>query len=532
MKITRIEVENFRSIKNYDFEVSDFNIFVGQNNHGKTNLFEAINWFDSGKTELSNYHNHETGSKIKVRVHYKNVQAVLELLENEAYKNAIKGVLGDSDEFVMEKTSEDDKRAMIVNGVNVGNPRGIDSALNYFLPKIEYVTTRIRLSDVSGYKAKSPIAEMLSGVLADVIQHDEKYKDFLKLFDELFNAPGSIFRTAVDDLETKVEFYLQKQFSEETVVDFKIQDPKLEDMLKGFETEIDDGIKTKAENKGDGMQRAIMLAIIQAYADYRKDHGIARNFIFLIDEAELHLHPSAQRSLKQALRDIVDNGGQVFVNTHSSIFANEKYTNQKIYNVKKITGSSGLEEVKTEQQQLDSVYQLLGGSPSDLLLPSNFIIVEGQTEYQFIRKIIDQFYIDNNKCNNIKIIFARGDAEKQKEIYHAIHQCYTPLLTNGVYKDRVVFLFDKPNTIQDSKFTTFKTNHPWLIDNEHIHILPVGTIEEYYPDSWKKNKDEINDDEKVSYGISVAEAISFEDFKDKMPVVYNMLEKAIEKGYQ
>ena len=54
------------------------------------------------------------------------------------------------------------------------------------------------------------------------------------------------------------------------------------------------------------MQRAIMLAIIQAFAKYRRDNGIGKSFTFLLDEAELHLHPSAQRALKIALNDIVD----------------------------------------------------------------------------------------------------------------------------------------------------------------------------------------------------------------------------------
>ncbi len=532
MKITRIEVENFRSIKKYDFDVSGFNIFVGQNNHGKTNLFEAIDWFDSGKTVDSNYHKYIKDNPIKVRIYYDDVQSTLDSLENEGYKNAIKGVLGNDDNFIMEKTSENDKRAMIVNGEDVGNPRGFDSALNYFLPKIEYVTTKIRLNDVSGYKTKSPIAEMLSGVLSDVIKRDPKYREFLNLFDELFNSTGSVFRDSVSDIEEKVEFYLKKQFSEGTTVNFRIQDPKLEDMLKGFETEVDDGIKTKAENKGDGMQRAIMLAIIQSYADYRKENGIAQNFIFLIDEAELHLHPSAQRALKHALRDIVENGGQVFVNTHSSIFANEKYENQKIYNVKKKDGVSTLTSVEKEQERLDSIYSLLGGSPGDLLLPSNFIIVEGQTEYNFLNKIRERFYGENAKCNNIKILFARGDTERQREIYHAINQCYTPLLTNGVYKEQVVFLLDLPNSEQRESFTDFKETHPWLIEGEHIHVIPFETIEEYYPGEWKKEKGELPNEEKVSYGISVAENITFDDFKTQMSVVYNMLEKALEKGYE
>lgn len=45
MKITRIRIENFRSIKETEFITSDFNIFVGQNNCGKTNFFEALEFF-------------------------------------------------------------------------------------------------------------------------------------------------------------------------------------------------------------------------------------------------------------------------------------------------------------------------------------------------------------------------------------------------------------------------------------------------------------------------------------------------------
>ena len=48
MKIKRIKIENFRSIKQTEFTTSDFNIFVGQNNCGKTNFFEALEFFFNG----------------------------------------------------------------------------------------------------------------------------------------------------------------------------------------------------------------------------------------------------------------------------------------------------------------------------------------------------------------------------------------------------------------------------------------------------------------------------------------------------
>src|SRR2546426_11865045 len=45
MRIGRVRINNFRSIKSADITPSKFNVSVGQNNHGKTNLFEALDWF-------------------------------------------------------------------------------------------------------------------------------------------------------------------------------------------------------------------------------------------------------------------------------------------------------------------------------------------------------------------------------------------------------------------------------------------------------------------------------------------------------
>lgn len=537
MKISRIEVENFKSIEKYDFTVTDFNIFIGKNNHGKTNLFDALDWFDSGKTESSSYRNNDHTLVIKVRLHFIGVQETLNLLEEGAYKTAMLNGLEGADEFIVEKDSESDKRVLIVKGVTKPNPRGFDAALNYFLPKIIYVTTKQRLSDVAGYKSKSPIAEMLGDVLKDMVDNEPKYKQFLELFDDLFNESDSIFRKSVNSLQTRVEFYLAKQFDEAAEVKFRIENPAIEDMLKKFETEVDDGVKTKAEHKGDGMQRAVMLAIVQAYADFRKEKGIARTFTFLIDEAELHLHPTAQRALKNALREIVENEGQILINSHSPIFANELFPNQRIYKVEKETGISQVNEITTEQEQLDSIYQLLGGSPQDILLPSNFIIVEGQSEFELLKKIIEKIYKGNKKCSAIKVLFARGDHEKQKDIYHCIHQCYTPLLTNGVYKTKVVFLMDKVDPAKQGSFDTFCAKHSWLINGEQLHMLTVPAIEMSYPAPFTKTKAEVDamtdPKQKVALALEVADSINtLEEFEEQMPAVYKMMNKAVDLAYE
>lgn len=52
MKICCIKVDNYRSIKHVDLKLSKFAVFVGQNNHGKTNFFEAIQWFYTAKKPI------------------------------------------------------------------------------------------------------------------------------------------------------------------------------------------------------------------------------------------------------------------------------------------------------------------------------------------------------------------------------------------------------------------------------------------------------------------------------------------------
>ena len=80
-------------------------------------------------------------------------------------------------------------------------------------------------------------------------------------------------RVELNKLGTQVEIYLQKQFPDGTSVKFEVNPPHFTDLLKSFDTIVDDGVETKAEDKGDGMKRAIMLSIIKAFADYRKSRG-------------------------------------------------------------------------------------------------------------------------------------------------------------------------------------------------------------------------------------------------------------------
>ena len=343
MHIKRIVVDNFCSIKHADVEVSPLNVFVGQNNHGKTNLFEAISWFYSGKGDIDELRFGRSGNEnVSVEITLEGVQDGLKRMKNDKNRLSIENVVGKVNTLRVLRSSGkgaktrsiwlDDKAEW-----REKNPAGFDPAFNDFLPVFEYVNTKTTLGDVSKYGRATPISSMLSGVLTAILEGSEKYLQFKTTFADLFGADDSEVRIELDNVSGQVEIYVRKQFPDCAKVKFEVTPPIFEDLLKSFQTSVDDGIPTEASQKGDGMQRAIMLAILQTYADFRrKNEAAGKTFLFFIDEAELHLHPTAQRSLKKALEDLSKRGDQVFINTHSSVLVADEAIGQSIFRVEKI----------------------------------------------------------------------------------------------------------------------------------------------------------------------------------------------------
>ncbi len=537
MKIENIKIKNFRSIKEVDIKPEDFNVFIGQNNHGKTNFFEAIEWFYSPKGNLEDIKRKGASDdeEIEVELIFSGVKDGINKMKNEKKKTTMEKIIKDTDTIKIKRTSENQKSRSIFKAEDekwVSAPTGFDGALNDLLPKLEYVKTQTNLKDIIKYGKNTPIADMLSDVLEIILEEDKKYREFKETFEKLFRDSDSKVKQQLDGLSNQVKLYLVKQFSECTKVEFRVNDPVFEDLLKNFETKVDDGVETSAEEKGDGMQRALMLAIIQAYADFRNKKGEkAKNFIFLIDEGELHLHPTAQRKLKDALLDLSRRGDQILINTHSSVLVTDDVEEQAIFKVEKhkMITNIGLAQ---ENEKPYLIFELLGGSPADLLLPNNFLIVEGKSDLLFIRKIIERFYDDKVK---IQIVYSEGDYKKQSRSLDGINTVLVPLNTSPLYKKSLVVLCEEPQNDRKKGFESFKKSYKHLVDNKQFFELPNKSIEEYYPEPWEKTKEEVKEmkcEEKKELAEKVASEIDKKVFEDNMIVIYSSLLKCWELAYK
>jgi recombinational DNA repair ATPase RecF len=500
MKITNIKIENFRSIKQTEFGTTDFNICVGQNNCGKTNFFEAIEFFFNGIGRGGSVEDlkfkRETANEIIVEVSFSGAIAGAAQMQNQANKTKIEAALNGSDTVMFRRTSTvPNKRKMFVGGTEVQPGTGFDAALNDFLPKFEYISTKQYYDSVAKYAKTTPIGIMLSGVLTTILQGNQQYQEFQAKFRELFEDDNSQIKAEFEAIGNKVKFYLEKQFPDTTKVKFEVSAPAFDDLLKNFETTVDDGVETLAEEKGDGMQRALMLAIIQAYADFRKlNDDLGKSFLFFIDEAELHLHPTAQRKLKNVLHTLSQSTDQVFINTHSSVFVADNYAGQTIFKVEKSSGETEI-EATTELEKPYIVFELLGGSPSDLLLPKNFLIVEGQSEFELLTKVISRFYSDRPP---IQIIKANGDIDQAERTINAIEKVFIPL-NSSIYRSKFVILTDQPSAQTQGGVAQFLQTYPDLQTNNQFFQLPLRDIEQCYPNqadptyvNWRKSQAELD----------------------------------------
>lgn len=541
MKIKRISIENFRSIKQANISVSDFNIFVGQNNCGKTNLFEALEFFFNGyKGDIRELiFKRSSDLEMSVEIEFSDIQDGLSKMQNEKNKTTLSSKLGDADTACIRRSSKDiKKRKLYICGNEVVPGTGFDAALNDFLPKFEYITTKQYYDSVAKYSKTTPIGAMLSNVLAAILQTNQQYKEFQEKFSALFESDDSEIKTEFDRIGNNVKAYLEKQFPDTSKVRFEVTQPAFEDLLKNFNTDIDDGIETSAEEKGDGMQRALMLSIIQAYSDFRKQNEDAgKSFLFFIDEAELHLHPKAQRQLKEVLYDLSKDTDQVFINTHSSVFVADNCTGQSIFKIEKSSGETSISEVN-ESEKPYIIYDLLGGSPADLLLPNNFLIVEGQSEFELFTRIIKRFYADKP---SIQIIQAHGDVDQAEKSINAIEKLFTPL-NNNIYGNKLVILMDCPSEQTKGGVDDFRKRYKQLDQNSQIFILDKRDIEQCYPNhedevygNWQKTQEQVdamNGKKKKKLAIKVGETITKNEFENKMTTCFKALERCWELSFK
>lgn len=306
---------------------SGLNIFVGENNSGKSSTFEAVDFLRNGiKGEIDRIIS-------KSEDNTEDVQACIELTFFGDIQNSINHFVQSNKQAVFtssitrnnelraRRSTLDCKQLDLWNENSQGysNPNGIDAPFKKLF-ETNFIWADTNPNDEATF-GSTTLCGMLLKEIAQAHITTSEYREFQDSFNSVFNNPDSELRQKIAVVEQKVQRIFTEQFGQADI-HFRFDELKIDSFFKSASIFIDDGVDIPMSEKGNGMQRSVALALLQVYAEelaHDEERGQTKPFYLFIDEPELCLHPKGQTKLLEALLEI-SKTKQVFLTTHSPYF--------------------------------------------------------------------------------------------------------------------------------------------------------------------------------------------------------------------
>jgi len=317
-------------------------------------------------------------------------------------------------------------------------PTGIPNSIKALLPEVIFIPAVKDISDEVKMKESATFGRLIGAVmerLQDTVHMGEIASSLENLNLLLNRAPADDGSEtderipALREAESAVRTYLREQFPS---IDLELAIPPLElkQIFSSARILVNDGVKGEVSTKGDGLRRSVVFALIRAYADLKQKPSSTEgsdasgessaiqqsNYIFLFEEPELFLHPSAQRILLDALLKIAPEH-QVVLSTHSPMFFVPRSTGAFI-KMTKISSCDGIPYSKPISVDLEKPlhpkdeFQLLcHENNAAALFADRVVLVEGDSELCFIRHIAQTMRPEwDFDAKNIPLIKMNGKA--------------------------------------------------------------------------------------------------------------------------
>lgn len=414
MRISRIQIENFRSIKNLDLEVPQVLSLVGPNNAGKSNILQAINkvlggnWLSVGSFDESDVHAHAADADISIRVsfspevpfkkHVSGPEIGIQTLafDYTRYKvGASKGqrrleqkCLGADGEppSVMASAPKKGIRPTFERLVNIPSEVreaiplifiGTNRSLKDHLPAARNSMLRQLFTDID--KELSDPAQTITVTAKDGTTKEVQRLERFKL---LMDHAIKLLRTdSFEALESSIKENALRQLGLDPLLDADKLDLFFSpfstmDFYKSLDLRVREGdYSVSATEMGEGIQNALVLAILQAFEERKK-----KGAILLIEEPEMFLHPQMQRSLYKTIREIARTN-QVIYTTHSPHFVSVPDYHE-VGLVRKTAEGTQVKksEHPTSEKFREKLIKELDPERNELFFANRLLLVEGDTE--------------------------------------------------------------------------------------------------------------------------------------------------------
>ena len=377
MKLTKIEINNYRSIESLVIEVKPVDesytyTLLGINESGKSSILKAISLFDDDKIDYPlDFFN--TKEKVTIKFSYSpndfditvlcdklikefnfdkeltkkiKIDKVVVKIEFENNLESLKTTYEDiefKEQIITNYTCKDKK---VTKKINRASEENQDESLDLLAFFIEFLPTYFWSTGHSTTFWKSSSEYLISDEI-DLVEFAKDPKkisiplkncfDLAQITDVkseiqlLQNSPVSI-QNLEELLSSKTTKHIKKIWPEHPVkIKFKINNLKLSFLVE------DEGVSFNnklTSQRSDGFRQLISF-LLTLSAEHRID-TLTRS-ILILDEPETHLHPTAQINLKNELINISknDNNNIVFYATHSNYMI-DKESMERCFIIKKV----------------------------------------------------------------------------------------------------------------------------------------------------------------------------------------------------
>ena len=389
MRISRVYIKNFRSIKEVEFHFpeSGLMVLVGANNAGKSNIVKVINnilgegWWGKDVDPVDFY----------MRKPENTIEVIIE------FDNGRKVEFSSGEKSWPKYFDE--------NGNQIWSSRG---NVKEDFPCIYLPAQRDISQMLSFYKwtLMGKISRSFNKLVKDrnlTENLEEKFGEIMEIFDKIDN-----FKQFKEDVKVFFED-LQPDASHKLKIDFKPFTPLnyfktinilVNDKILGDDYDID------IEELGEGSRNLIILSLLRSYAKNFKQEAQG---LLIIEEPEIYMHPQARRHLLHIFKEIVRGSNiQIIITTHSSSFIETEYFEDIAIVYKTLENGTRIKQVTKEelvrfsndtgargQSTGDNITEFYAITSNERLKEAFFakflILVEGETEELcfpiFLRKI-------------------------------------------------------------------------------------------------------------------------------------------------
>lgn len=440
ISISKVRIENFRSIDNLELSLSMTNVLIGANNCGKSNFLKAIN-VALGQNKIVSSEDIYVG---KDEVLDNTKCATIDIMLRPV--DTTNKILSAFSDFWIGVFTEE----WITTGDPIGDYVGIRTILQYDALKNDYIVVRKQITDwgdsissagVSRRKAftgdmNTYISAFYMDAQRDVVDDIKDRKSYFgratsrvdlsqekisEIERQLNDVNSQIVESipALSQTATRIAAIASTVGAANGTIEIEPLARKMTDLHKGMDVIFRDGeaARLSVSQHGMGTRSWISFLTLGAYVDWEKqrlveDDPESESYIMLtMEEPEAHLHPQAQQKLYSQLCKF---SGQKIISTHSpSIVAQAELCD--LIHFEKINGKTQAHSFNASnytEEEKNRIKREVISSHGELLFAKAIVLCEGITEEQALPIYFQEKYgIDPTFCG-INIIGIGGQNYK------------------------------------------------------------------------------------------------------------------------